>query len=149
MLKKILFIITLVVISYAMGVDAKDDLDPSFSIEIVGVYSGDTLFAKLYPLPSPLNKIAITVRGVESPNIKTSKCEIEKQLARRIKEFVANRIVNSKSIRLKKVKWGAYSGMLLADVILDGENLTDTLIQMGYGVPYYGGLKTGDWCVAI
>ena len=40
----------------------------------------------------------------------------------------------------------AQVALSLADVIVDGENLADILVESGVAVRYDGGKKNRDWC---
>jgi len=41
-----------------------------------------------------------------------------------------------------------YRKVILADVIVDGENLSDLLIKKGLGIPYEGGTKP-NWTTVM
>ena len=48
-------------------------------------------------------------------------------------------------LSIKGSCWGKYF-RIAADVIVDGENLADMLIEAGMAVRYDGGKKTHKWC---
>ncbi len=59
--------------------------------------------------------------------------------------MVADILKNAEQITLKNMERGKYF-RIAADVIVDGENLADQLIDVGVAVKYDGGKKTHKWC---
>ena len=59
--------------------------------------------------------------------------------------MVADILKDAEQITLKNMERGKYF-RIAADVIVDGENLTDILIKAGAAVRYDGGKKTHKWC---
>ena len=108
-------------------------------------YDGDTVTFNLPGLhPIIGDKISIRVNGIDTPEIK-GKCEKEKYDAKQAKEMVADILKDAEQITLKNMERGKYF-RIAADVIVDGENLADVLIEAGVAVSYDGGKKTHEWC---
>ena len=108
-------------------------------------YDGDTITFKLPGLhPIIGGKISIRVNGIDTPEIK-GKCEKEKYDAQQAKEMVADILKDAEQITLKNMERGKYF-RIAADVIVDGENLADVLVEAGMAVRYDGGKKTHKWC---
>jgi micrococcal nuclease len=108
-------------------------------------YDGDTItfnLPKLHPIIG--EKISIRVNGLDTPEIK-GKCEKEKYDAKQAKEMVADIMKDAERITLKNMERGKYF-RIAADVLVDGENLADMLIEAGVAVRYDGGKKTHKWC---
>jgi micrococcal nuclease len=59
--------------------------------------------------------------------------------------MVADILKDAEQITLKNMERGKYF-RIAADVIVDGENLADTLIEAGMAVRYGGRRKTHKWC---
>ena len=59
--------------------------------------------------------------------------------------MVADIMKDAERITLKNMERGKYF-RIAADVIVDGENLADILIEAGMAVKYNGGKKTHKWC---
>ena len=59
--------------------------------------------------------------------------------------MVADILKDAEQITLKNMERGKYL-RIAADVIVDGENLADVLIEAGMPVKYDGGKKTHKWC---
>ena len=89
-------------------------------------------------------KISIRVNDIDTPEIK-GKCEKEKYDAKQTKEMVADILKDAEQINLKNMERGKYF-RIAADVIVDGENLGDLLIEAGMAIRYNGGKKTHRWC---
>ena len=108
-------------------------------------YDGDTITFNLPGLhPIIGEKISIRVNGIDTPEIK-GKCEKEKYDAQQAKEMVADILKDAEQITLKNMERGKYF-RIAADVIVDGENLADVLVEAGMAVRYDGGKKTHKWC---
>ena len=108
-------------------------------------YDGDTITFNLPGLhPIIGEKISIRVNGIDTPEIK-GKCEKEKYDAQQAQQMVADILKDAEQITLKNMERGKYF-RIAADVIVDGENLADVLIEAGMPVKYDGGKKTHKWC---
>ena len=108
-------------------------------------YDGDTITFNLPGLhPIIGEKISIRVNGIDTPEIR-GKCEKEKYDAKQAKEMVIDILRDAEQITLKNMERGKYF-RIAADVIVDGENLADMLIEAGMAVQYGGGKKTYRWC---
>ena len=59
--------------------------------------------------------------------------------------MVADILKDTEQITLKNMERGKYF-RIAADVIVDGENLADMLIEAGIAVMYDGQKKTHKWC---
>ncbi len=108
-------------------------------------YDGDTITFNLPGLhPIIGEKISIRVNGIDTPEMK-GKCEKENYDAQQAKDRVADILKDAKQITLKNMERGKYF-RIAADVIVDGENLADLLIDAGMAVRYDGGKKIHKWC---
>jgi len=72
------------------------------------------------------------------------KCEAEKILARQAKQYTVALLRSGKVIELKNTQRGKYF-RILANVIIDGESLADSLVSNGLARRYDGGKRDG-WC---
>lgn len=112
-------------------------------------YDADTITVDipgLHPLIG--KKMNIRVRGVDTPEIRTkNKCEKEK--GRHAKKLVKSLLKKAKRIDLVNIERGKYF-RIVADVVLDGKNLTSYLVKNGLGYPYDGGTKKKvNWCKSL
>ena len=108
-------------------------------------YDGDTITFNLPGLhPIIGEKISIRVNGIDTPEIK-GKCEKEKYNAKQAKDMAADILKDAEQITLKNMEREKYF-RIAADVIVDGENLADMLIEAGMAIRFDGGKKTHKWC---
>ena len=108
-------------------------------------YDGDTIRFNLPDYPPIAGKdIRVRLNGIDTPEIK-GKCQKEKYEAEQARDMVSDLLKDAEKITLKNMKRGKYF-RIAADIIFDGENLADVLIEAGMAIKYYGGKKTHKWC---
>ncbi|MBT5470594.1 MAG: hypothetical protein HOK41_08315 [Nitrospina sp.] len=73
------------------------------------------------------------------------KCEAEKILARQAKKLIGALLSKANKIDLLNLQRGKYF-RLVADVIVDGVNIADPLINAKLAIRYDGGKKVRGWC---
>lgn len=112
--------------------------------KIVSVYDADTFRVHIYGWPNIVgNNMPIRVKGVDAPEIR-GKCALEKEMAVIAKAYTRDLLINAEVVELQNIERGKYF-RLLADVSINGEDLTNLLISNGYARPYDGGKREG-WC---
>jgi len=143
-MKKIIFILIILLIPSFAYSDTKN-YGGLYNVEYVRNYDGDTITFNI-PNIHPLfgDKISIRVYGIDAPEIR-GKCPLEKAKAKRVKTFVRDFLINAKNITLRETQRGKYF-RILAKVEADGKDLTETLINNGLAVPYFGSGQKHDWC---
>lgn len=107
-------------------------------------YDGDTCYAILPSLPISLQKVSIRIRGIDTPEIRSS-CLEEKILALESKAFTIASINNAKNVLFTNLEWDKYGGRILADLYLDGVLFSETIIKKNLARPYFG-KKKSSWC---
>jgi len=113
--------------------------------EVTSIYDGDTFRVNIEGLHDLIgHRIGICVNGIDTPEMR-GRCQQEKELARKAKQYTVSALRGAKKIELRNMKRGKYF-RIVADVYIDGKNLTDSLIKNKLGVPYDGGTKQKDWC---
>ena len=117
----------------------------SYTVEkIISVYDGDTFRADIKGLPDIIGKnIAIRILGIDTPEIK-GKCEEEKIVAIKARDFARKALFNAEKITLKNLKRDKYF-RLLADVYFDNTDLGNALLANNLAVKY-SGKKKSSWC---
>ena len=108
-------------------------------------YDGDTIYVAIPDLPSEIAKMSVRVRGVDTPEIR-GKCESEKQLAQKARDYARDRLKAAKSVEFCEPEWGRYGGRVVASVRVDGSPLDLELINQGLARPYDGKTKRQPWC---
>jgi len=90
--------------------------------KVISVYDGDTFRVDIASLPPIVGKnIAIRVNGVDTPEIR-GKCQYEKNLALKARDFVRDKLANAKEIKLTNLQRGKYF-RVVASVLVDGVSL--------------------------
>ena len=115
-------------------------------VQYIKNYDADTVTFNI-PSVHPLigEKVNIRVRGIDAPEIRT-KNSCEKRQAQNAKQLVGNLLKKAKRIDLKNIERGKYF-RIVADVIVDGKNLSEFLIKNDLAYAYDGGKKQQiDWC---
>jgi len=111
---------------------------------VISVYDGDTFRVDIDSLSPIVGKnIAIRLNGVDTPEIR-GKCQYEKDLALKARDFVRNKLANAKEIKLAKLQRGKYF-RVVADVMIDGVSLEKELLENKLAYKYTGGKKL-SWC---
>ena len=118
-----------------------------YDFRVLRVIDGDTVeFEATFP-PAPLPpKLSIRVLGVDTPEkAPRAQCTQEAEAALKASEFTKQVLRSSKRIQIEIQNHDKYGGRLLGDVIVDGQRLSQMLIQYGHARPYFGE-KKGSWC---
>ena len=112
--------------------------------KVISVYDGDTFRVNIDSLPPIVGKnIPIRVNGVDTPEIR-GKCEYEKKLALKARDFVRAKLANAKEIKLTNLQRGKYF-RVVANVLVDGVSLERGLLDNELAYSYDGGKKL-KWC---
>ena len=112
--------------------------------KVISVYDGDTFRVDIDSLPSIVGKnIPIRLNGVDTPEIQ-GKCQYEKDLALKARDFVRTKLANAKEIKLTKLQRGKYFRVVAA-VMIDGVSLEQELLDNELAYKYTGGKKS-SWC---
>ena len=112
--------------------------------KVISVYDGDTFRVDIDSLPPIVGKnIPIRLNGVDTPEIQ-GKCQYEKDLALKARNFVRDKLANAKEIKLTKLQRGKYF-RVVADVMIDGVSLEQELLDNKLAYKYTGGKKS-SWC---
>ena len=112
--------------------------------KVISVYDGDTFRVDIDSLPPIVGKnIPIRLNGIDTPEIR-GKCQYEKDLALKARDFVRNKLANAKEIKLTKLQRGKYF-RVVADVYVDGVSLEQELLDNELAYKYTGGKKS-SWC---
>lgn len=118
-----------------------------YDYKVNRVIDGDTVEIQTPFLPPPLKPVlGIRILGVDTPEKgKRAKCEAEAEKGKLATAFTKEKIQSAKSIQVEIIDWDKYGGRILGDLFIDGERLSNLLIQNGHARPYDGGKKE-SWC---
>jgi len=134
-------LLILLITSLSFTLYAKDkSFGDAKVLDITSIYDGDTFRANIKGYPAIVGEhMSIRINGIDTPELR-GKCDKEKQLARKAKQFTVEHLRSAKSITLKNIKRGKYF-RLIADVYIDGVSLGEQLIKQGHAVKYIGKTK--------
>ena len=109
-----------------------------------GCYDRDTCTFTIPGVHPLLGKmVKVRLRGIDTAEFR-SKCEWEKELAKRTRDFLIALLRESPRIDLVDVERGKYF-RIFATVIAHGVDIGKVLIDKGWAKPYQGGKREG-WC---
>jgi len=141
-MKKLFFLLTLCLGIFS--VQAATGFGTVTVSKVISVYDGDTFRVDIDSLPPIVGKnIPIRLNGVDTPEIQ-GKCQYEKDLALKARNFVRSKLANAKVIKLTNLQRGKYF-RVVADVMIDGDSLERELLENKLAYKYTGGKKS-SWC---
>mmetsp|Transcript_68412 Transcript_68412/g.61477 ORF Transcript_68412/g.61477 Transcript_68412/m.61477 type:complete len:218 (+) Transcript_68412:34-687(+) len=129
---------------------AFDDCDPFVAPikygKVVKVYDGDTIHMVAPLFDGVISRFRVRLNGIDTPELRT-KDEWEKKAGYIVKDMLIEKI-GDKIIELKDVSYDKY-GRILAEIIFEGENINQWLIETEWAFPYQGKgeklVKKADW----
>lgn len=121
--------------------DTKPFVLPITQGKVVKVYDGDTITVAFY-MNCTLYRTNVRLLGIDSPELKGSS-EEEHQMAVAARNALSNKLLNQ-VVELRNTSTEKY-GRLLAEVWLDGTNVSVWMLLNNYAVPYDGGKKVKAW----
>ena len=137
-------LITIVLITISLTSQAAPQYGTVTVSKVISVYDGDTFRVDINSLPPIVGKnIPIRVNGVDTPEIR-GKCQYEKNLALKARDFVRDKLSNAKEIKLTNLQRGKYF-RVVANVLVDGVSLEQELLDNKLAYRYGGGKKL-SWC---
>ena len=140
-MKKLLLVFILFLGVYS--VQAAPEYGTVIVSKVISVYDGDTFRVDIESLPPIVGKnIPIRLNGVDTPEIQ-GKCQYERDLALKARDFVRNKLANAKEIKLTNLQRGKYF-RVVANVLLDGVSLEQDLLENELAYMYGGGKSS--WC---
>jgi micrococcal nuclease len=146
----IIFVLSSLISIYAEAGSASKDCDHDSKnfrcVKYIKNYDADTITVNI-PGAHPLfgKNISIRVNGIDTPELRT-KNSCEKKAGYKAKYFVEKILKKGKRIDLQNISRGKYF-RVVADVIVDGKNLSEYLIKNKMAYVYHGKTKEKiDWC---
>ncbi len=143
-------LILFVLISSTIKSFAQSNCEHSYNtfkcVKYIKNYDADTItfnIPNIHPLIG--EKISVRVKHVDTPEIK-GHLPCEKEAARNAKKLITNLLINAKRIDLENVEKDKYF-RILADVKIDGKNLSEYLLKNNLAYKYEGKTKEKiNWC---
>ena len=104
-------------------------------------YDGDTCYVTVDG-----TKTKIRLLELDTPEISKPKCDAELQLGLKARDYLNDLIDNATTIEFKTDYTEDYFGRILANLIVDGEDVSAKIVSNGLGVVYDRNNKQ-DWCI--
>ena len=109
------------------------------------IVDGDTVILTLDNMPSVFRDISCRLRGIDTPELRRSRCCVEKCLAKVAKEYVAKLHPLGSTVRIISPQKGKYF-RIIANLTSNGKNTADILLLAGLAVRYEGYGERFNWC---
>ena len=120
------------------------DLDTARVVVVRSVYDGDTFRADIDgPSPMAGRNVSIRVADIDTPEIK-GHCSKETHLAVKARDLTASLLKAGSAVELKNLRRGYY-GRIVAEVWIDGVNLSVILLDQGLARQYNSWVRQ-KWC---
>lgn len=144
-LKVILFVLIFALQSLAEP-NCQHDAKTFRCVEYIKNFDADTVTFNIKGVHALIGeKISVRVNGLDAPEIK-GKQPCEKAAAKAAQRLVQSLLKNAKVINLENIGRDKYF-RVLADVVIDGQNLTTILLKNKLGYAYHGETKQKvNWC---
>lgn len=112
--------------------------------DVVSVYDGDTMTVDAHPWPGMTIRVAVRLRGLNTPELRNAGCDAERALAARARALLIR--LAGRRVLLGEIGHDKYGGRVDA-IVRDaaGRDLAGPIIAAGLAEPYDGG-KRRDWC---
>ncbi len=124
---------------------AQSTVEDFRNVVYIGNSDGDTITFNIPDTPTIIGRaVPVRLRGIDTPELRKSKCAAEKRRARKAQQRVHALLSRAGTINLHRPARGKYF-RILADVEFDGRDLATLLLAEKLGVPYSGGRRQ-DWC---
>lgn len=139
-INKLAFCIGLLISSTASAHDVKP-------AKVLRVIDGDTVEITADWIIPPLDpKLSLSVIGIDTPETGfRAKCGLEIELGLKAVEYTTAAVATAKKIRVDIKDWDKYGGRVLGELYLDGQPLSQLLINQGLAAKY-GGRAKKSWC---
>lgn len=116
--------------------------------QVLRVIDGDTVEITAEFLPKSLGQtLKLRLLGIDTPEKgHLAKCVLEDQRAQAATKFLQNLVSQHRDkIRVELVKWDKYGGRVLGHLYVDGQSVSQIMVDSGLAVRYNGAKKV-SWC---
>lgn len=90
---------------------------------------------------------SVRISGINTPELSRPQCEVERELAKRAKELLTEKLKGAKLVFVTHGTESDKYARWLGNIEADGALVTRSLIDAGLADPYDGGARESDrWC---
>ena len=143
-MKRFLGVLVLIAAMATVPATAEDRLAGPVEAEVTGVVDGDTLAVRAHIWLDQRVETRVRLAGVDTPELRGD-CAAELAMAAQARDAVTA-LVAGRSVLLRNIRFGTYAGRVVAEVEVDGQDLSALLIAAGLGRPYDGRTARAGWC---
>ena len=149
-MKSIVFLFAAVLgLSVPATVSAKEVMKQSVPATVLKVVDGDTIKVSARVWLGVNVETMVRINGIDTPEIR-GKCPMEKELARKAKDFVKEKLPVGSLVYLSSVQSDKYGGRVVAKVADENKkDIGKQLIQNGLARPYSGKIAKSNWCIIV
>ncbi len=120
------------------GIYAGEEYGNAVVDKVISVYDGDTFRVNIKDYPPIIGEdMPIRIAGINTPEIRGT-TGYTQEVAQKARKFTQYQLKKAKIIELKNMRRGKYF-RIVADVYIDGVNLSRELIRVGLAKRYDGG----------
>jgi len=124
----------------SLPVAAAETFPGPVEARVLRVIDGDTFVAEALVWPGHSVRVAVRIRGIDAPEIR-SRCPAEKKAARRSRAALS-RLIGEGPVSISAIGGGKYYGRVLADVAdARGHAVAVKMLRLGMARPYFGGRR--------
>lgn len=114
-------------------------------VDVVRVIDGDTFVADAHVWPGQTIRVAVRIRGIDSPELH-SRCAAERDAGQRSRAALQTMLAAG-AVEISGIGGGKYYGRVLADVSVGGLPVGRHLLSQALARSYAGG-KRRSYCAA-
>ena len=114
-------------------------------VQVLRVIDGDTVVVDAYPWPAVTIRTAVRLAGIDTPELR-GRCDEERERAREALATVVDLVRRAQTVVIVGPVHGQFAARVVAQVLVDGVNLTETLMAAGLGRAYDGRSPRQPWC---
>ena len=108
-------------------------MDYLYKAQVVGVYDGDTITVDIdLGMDTWKKNVKLRLARIDTPEVRGQEKERGKEVRDYVRDLILNKEVTIKTLKDATGKYGRY----IAEVVVDGINLNDHLIEQGMAEEY-------------
>ena len=115
-------------------------------VDVVRVYDGDTITVDAHPWPGLTIRTNVRIGGIDTPE-RIGGCPESRALALLARDLLIEQLDQAGSVTIVDPLHGQYAGRVVAQVLADGQPVSEALLAAGLARPYDGGARRA-WCDA-